>query len=90
MFYVSALTSKLLPTSKVLTALFLTEFWRRKGHIPNIMYFTAIAKPKEDMKFDGRVCFKPLITQVNAKRSSVKRKQEQFVLSNWIDEPKEV
>ena len=28
------------------------EFWRHKGHIPNIMYFAAILKPQEEMNFD--------------------------------------
>ena len=48
------------------------EFWRHKGYIPKIMYFTAISMPQKETSFDIRLHFEPLLHEVKAKRISTK------------------
>ena len=38
------------------------------------MYFAAISMPLKQISFDGRLYFEPLLEEVTAKRSTVKRK----------------
>ena len=47
-----------------------SEFWRDKSLISRIMYFSVIAEPSAKHKFDGRLLFKLLLRQYNAKRKS--------------------
>ena len=37
------------------------------------MYFAAIAQPRPELNFDGRILFKPLLQEVKAKRTSAIR-----------------
>ena len=47
-----------------------SESCRHESHIPKIIYFAAIAEPSAKQKFDGRLLFKPLLRQRNAKQKA--------------------
>ena len=43
------------------------------SHIPKIIYFAAIAQPRPELNFEGRLFSKPLLQEVKAKRTSAIR-----------------
>ena len=42
-----------------------SEYWRLKNHIPQFMYFAAVAKYVAEFNFEIRIFFMPRLKEVN-------------------------